>query len=181
MAPIKSNPQLSLRPQDVIVLLQLAISRDTPLTYARLAQEVQLTASEVHASVNRAIKAQLVTKGQDGKPHVLLEPLKLFLIHGVRYCFPAMRGEMTRGVPTSHAAEPLASQVVAGNEPPPVWPDKNGKVRGMTFVPLYPSAPQAAMQNHTLYELLALTDALRGGSPRERALAQKELEARLSA
>ncbi len=51
----------------------------------------------------------------------------------------------------------------------------------MTFVPLYPSAPQAAMQNHTLYELLALTDALRGGSPRERALAQKELEARLSA
>lgn len=181
MAAIKSNPQISLRPQDVQVLLQLAILKGAPFTYARLAQAVQLTASEVHASVNRAIQAQLVIKDQNGKPQVLLEPLKLFLIHGVRYCFPAMRGEMTRGMPTSYAAEPLASQLIASQEPPPVWPDKNGKVRGMTFLPLYPSAPQAAAQSPQLYELLALTDALRGGSPRERALAQKELEARLSA
>lgn len=176
----KSNPQISLRPQDVVVLLRLALNRDTPLSYAALADAVRLTASEVHASVNRAVLAQLVRKDADGKPRVLLEPLKLFLLHGVRYCFPAVRGEMTRGMPTAYAAPPLAGKIVAGDEPPPVWPDKNGGTRGMSFQPLYPTAPEAAGRDPKLYELLVLTDALRGGSPRERAIALQELETRLA-
>lgn len=180
MASIKSNPQISLRPQDVIVLLRLAIGQDRPPSYAALAKDVHLTASEVHASVNRSILAQLIRKDAEGKPRVLLAPLKLFLVHGVRYCFPAVRGEMTRGVPTSYAAPPLINKIVAGNEPPPVWPYKYGNVRGITFQPLYPTAPAAAANNPQLYELLVLTDALRGGSPRERAIAQQELEIRLS-
>jgi hypothetical protein len=45
---------------------------------------------------------------------------------------------------------------------------------------LYPSTPQAATQNPALYELLALFDAVRGGSPRERALALPMLEQRLA-
>lgn len=181
MPPPKSNPQISLRPQDVVVLLRLAMSRDNTPSYAALADEVRLTASEVHAGVNRATLAQLVRKDPDGKPRVLLEPLKLFLVHGVRYCFPAIRGEMTRGMPTGYAGPPLAGKIVAGDEPVPVWPDRQGTVRGMTFHPLYPTVPQAAASNPQLYELLVLTDALRGGSPRERAMAQQELEARLSA
>ena len=59
-----------------------------------------MTASEVHASVNRSIAAQLIRKDSAGKPCVLIGPLKLFLQHGLRYCFPAGRGEMTRGMPT---------------------------------------------------------------------------------
>ena len=162
------------------MLLRLSLEKDKPITYASLADDVQLTASEVHASVKRALQAQLVRKDADGKPRVLLEPLKQFLLHGVRYCFPAVRGEMTRGMPTGYAAAPLEGQIVAGNEPPPVWPYKNGTVRGMTFHPLYPTAPQAAARHPQLYELLVLTDALRSGSPRERAIAQQELEARLN-
>ncbi len=181
MVSVKSNPQISLRPQDVVVLLRLSMEKDKAPTYAALADEVRLTASEVHASINRATQAQLVRKDPDGKPRVLLEPLKLFLLYGVRYCFPAIRGEMTRGMPTGYAAPPLAGKILGGNEPPPVWPDKKGKVRGMTFQPLYPTAPQAAERNPLLYELLVLTDALRGGSPRERAMAQQELETRFTA
>lgn len=177
---VKSNPQISLRPQDVVVLLCLTLEQNRAPTYAALAQEVCLTASEVHASIKRAVQAQLVRKDADGKPRVLLEPLKLFLLHGVRYCFPAIRGEMTRGLPTGYAAPPLEGKIVAGNEPAPVWPDKNGPVRGMTFQPLYPTVPQAARKNAQLYELLVLTDALRGGSPRERALAQQVLETRFA-
>ena len=60
-----------------------------------------------------------------------------------------------------------------------VWPHKNGSMRGIAFYPLYPSVPEAAGRNPALYELLALFDAVRGGSARERALALELLEARL--
>jgi len=181
MVAAKSNPQISLRPQDVVVLLRLCLDKETPPTYAALAADVCMTASEVHASVNRSIFAQLLRKDADGKPRVLLAQLKLFLQHGVRYCFPVVRGEMTRGMPTGHAAPPLVDKLVGSNEPPPVWPDKNGKVRGLTFQPLYPTVPQAAASSPKLYELLVLVDALRGGNARERAIAVKELDAKLSA
>lgn len=175
----KTNPQVSLRPQDVVVLLRLSLEKGTTLSYAALAEEVQLTASEVHASVHRAQLAQLIVKDDNGRPHVRLEPFKQFLQHGVRYCFPAVRGEITRGLPTSYAAAPLAGKILSGQEPPPVWPDKNGRVRGLTFQPLYPTTPAAAACNPQLYELLAIVDALRSGNPREHAVALVELDARL--
>lgn len=181
MSGSQVNPQVSLRPQDIVVLLRLSLSPEAPPSYAALARDLHLTVSEVHASVNRSVGAQLARKDAAGKPHVLLEPLKQFLQHGVRYCFPPVRGEITRGLPTAHAAPPLSDKIVPGNDPPPVWPDKNGTVRGMTLHPLYPTTPRAAAANPRLYELLVLVDALRAGSPRERALAAQELEQRLHA
>lgn len=177
----KSNPQIVLRPQDVVVLLRLSLERGPAPTYANLADELKLTASEIHAGVERAMAAQLVRKDAAGKPAVLLEPLRLFVQHGVRYCFPATRGEMTRGLPTGYAAPPLLTQIVQPNEAPPVWPYKAGTVRGVAFYPLYPTVPEAAARNPGLYELLALLDAVRGGSPRERALAITELDKRWAA
>jgi hypothetical protein len=177
----KSNPQIVLRPQDVVVLLRLSLHDAKPLTYASLANELKLTASEVHAAVQRAQAAQLVHKNSQGKPQILLEPLRLFVVHGLRYCFPATRGELTRGVPTSHAAAPMKNLIVPSTEPPPVWPHKLGKARGAALYPLYPTAPEAALSNLALYELLVLVDAIRAGSPRERALAIAELDKRWQA
>ena len=88
---------------------------------------------------------------------------------------------MTRGVPTSHAAAPLKALIVPSSEPVPVWPYKAGTVRGAAFYPLYPTVPEAALANPALYELLALVDAVRGGSPRERALAIAALDQRWEA
>jgi hypothetical protein len=48
------------------------------------------------------------------------------------------------------------------------------------FYPLYPTVPEAAGRNAALYELLVLFDAVRGGSPRERALALGLLDERLA-
>ena len=108
--------------------------------------------------------------------------LRLFVLHGARYAFPAVRGEITRGLPTGYAAAPLAGRIVApADEPPPIWPDKNGTTRGATLHPLYPSVPQAAQRNPALYELLVLFDAIRAGSPRERALAIDLFERQLAA
>ena len=61
---------------------------------------------------------------------------------------------------------------------PPVWPYKDGSVRGEALHPIYPSVPDAALRNPALHELLALFDAIRGGSFRERALAIKMLDGR---
>ena len=64
-------------------------------------------------------------------------------------------------------------------DPPPAWPWKKGTARGIAFHPLYPSVPEAAERNPALGELLALFDAVRGGSAREQALALVLLEGRL--
>lgn len=176
----KSNPQIVLRPQDVVVLLRLALEPGAPPTYATLAQELSLTASEVHAALERATSAQLARKDASGKAFVVREALRLFLQHGARYAFPATRGELTRGMPTGYAAAPLKDKIVQPNEPAPVWPHKNGLVRGVAFYPLYPTVPDAAGRNPALYELLVLFDAIRGGSMRERALATQLLDARLA-
>jgi hypothetical protein len=105
--------------------------------------------------------------------------LEEFLIHGLKYAFPPERGELTRGVPTGYAAEPLKGRIAAGSEPPPVWPSPHGKTRGYSFAPLYKTVPQAALQDPYLYEVLALVDAMRDGRSRERQIAEEELKARL--
>jgi len=169
-----------LRPQDLVVLLRLSLEQGPPPTYAVLAGELGLTASEVHAALERATQAQLARKDAAGKATVVREALRLFVQHGARYAFPATHGEMTRGMPTSYAAMPLKDRIVQPNEPPPVWPHKSGSVRGATYYPLYPTVPDAAARNPALYELLVLFDAVRGGSARERAIAIALLDERLA-
>jgi len=181
MAHSKSNPQIVLRPQDLLILLRLALEKGPAPTYAALAADLGMTASEIHGAVERAVSAQLAHKDASGKATVVLAALRLFVQHGARYCFPATRGGLSRGMPTGYAASPLNEMIAPGNDPLPVWPHKNGVVRGEVFYPLYPSVPEAAGRNPALYELLALFDAVRGGSPRERALALELLEARLQA
>ena len=84
-------------------------------------------------------------------------------------------------MPTIHAGPPLSQMLVSSNDPPPVWPDPEGNVRGQSFSPLYKSVPKAAKQDHLLYELLVLTDAIRGGRQREREMAIKEISNRFKA
>jgi hypothetical protein len=113
------------------------------------------------------------------KPNI--SALEEFLLHGMKYAFPAEHGEVTRGVPTSYAAEPLRSEISPSNDLPPVWPWPNGDTRGVGLEPLYKSAPMAALRDPVLYEFLALVDALRDGRARERNLAGRDLVKRLRA
>lgn len=53
MARTASNPQPVLRPQDLVVLLRLALEPGSPPSYSALAVDVGMTASEVHAAVAR--------------------------------------------------------------------------------------------------------------------------------
>lgn len=166
-----------LRPLDIVVLLKLSTVDGRP-PYLELARDLHVYPSEVYASLKRATESQLLhrQKRQDSlNRSALLE----FLLHGIRYAFPAQKGALTRGVPTGYAAPPLNEQIAAGDDPPPVWPYAQGPARGYSFAPLHKNVPKAALEDKKLYELLALVDALRDGRARERNLAGRELAQRL--
>jgi DNA-binding Lrp family transcriptional regulator len=165
-----------LKPQDVYVVLKIVAS-GLRGPYAQLARELAMSALEVHASVKRAQSAKLI-HGPEFKNRPNLAALEEFLVHGMKYAFPADRGEFTRGVPTSYAAEPLRDVIGQGSEPIPVWPYPQGRERGVAFEPLYKTAPGAAMRDPVFYEYLALADALRDGRARERKYAEQELHRR---
>jgi hypothetical protein len=175
----QQNLQITLKPQDLMVLLKLLAVGKGPKTYADFAKALGMSASEVHASVGRARSARLVNFEND-RPVVVRAALKEFLLHGAKYAFPATLGSPTRGTATAYAAAPLVTQVSQPSELPPVWPDADGDQRGISFHPLYPTAPLAARNDPVLYEFLALFDALRGGAARERQLAGKLLSERLA-
>lgn len=160
---------------DVLVALKLLLGA-AGKTYAQLAEELAMSASEVHAAVRRCAVAGLADP-ETKRP--LRKPLEEYLLHGVRYAFPAVRGPVARGIPTAHAAPPLAGKL-NDDELPPVWPDPEGTVKGYALEPLYRSAPKAARRDPRLYELLALVDAIRIGRARERRMAESELKRRIA-
>lgn len=162
-----------MKPQDILVFLALSLPDRRGLTYAALATELTMSPSDVHAAIRRNVAAGLLDPANH-RP--LAGPVMEFLVHGLRYVLPVVRGGITRGLPTAHAAPVMAGNFVADSDPPPVWPyARDGAVRGITFEPLCNKVPAAAAKDPRLYGLLALTDALRGGRARERRHAEAEL------
>jgi len=168
-----------LKPQDIFVLLKLIAIGPAEWSYARLAVDLDMSASEVHAAMKRSLRAQLAVQ-YDSLIRPNIKNINEFLIHGIRYVFIPERGELTRGLPTIHGAEFMAKKIVSSGDPPPVWPDPEGPTRGQSFSPLYRSASSAARKDKHLYELLVLVDALRGGNARERQIAGSEMNKRLN-
>ncbi len=167
-----------LKPQDILVLLKFVTLGKQGWSYNTLAIELGMSPSEVHGAVKRALNANLAFQVNDRiEPNI--SNLNEFLIYGLKYVYIPDRGGMTRGVPTSYAGPPLNETLVQSSEPPPVWPDPDGNVRGEAFSPLYKSAPRAIRKDKQLYELLVLVDAIRGGRARERKIAIKEINKRL--
>lgn len=172
------NRQPALKAQDFYLLLVLLSKRGDALTYPELATFAGLSMSEVHGALKRVEQARLLAF-VDKQPQIITPAFKEFLFYGARYSFPAARGGMVGGVPTAYAAAPLNALIAPSSDPPPVWPHAEGGVRGIAVIPLYPSAPAAALRSPVLYENLALFDALRMGNARERNLAEKLFKERL--
>lgn len=170
---------MELKPQDLLVLLKVAANPSQPWTYAALGEALSMSASETHASVKRAVAAGLAVAPARGKWSPVRASLLEFILHGVRYVWPATLGPVKRGVPTAFGAEPLASKLSVTAGEAPVWAHPAGNAKGPTLSPLYRTAPQAALADPALHRLLALLDALRTGRARERALAAELIEAEL--
>ena len=155
---------------DVYVWLKLCLERDVK-TYEQLGEKLGMSASEVHAAVRRGTEAGLV---RSESKKVISEAFLDYLIHGVRYAFPAVSGRLARGMPTGFAAPCLAGEF-AETELPAVWEHAEGTIRGQSVEPLHPSAPAASARDENFYRVLALVDALRGGRARERSAAATRL------
>ena len=168
---------MSLKSQDVLVLLKLVARGDEPWTYNGLATELDLSPSQVHAAVRRAVKSDLAYEANQ-QIRVHTRNLEEFLIHGMRYFFVPERGAKSRGMATLTSAPPFTSLFMDGEEPI-VWPDSSGDLRGESLTPNCKSAPKAAQNDPELYELLVIADALRAGRARERQAAVKELKHKL--
>ena len=169
---------VNLKPQDVVVALKLSGYPNARPPISIMAGDLGLSPSEVHGAIQRLRSSRLL-HGAALKDKPNIAALEEFLVHGLKYAFPAEHGEVTRGIPTSYAAEPLKSEIAASSDLPPVWPWHEGDTRGIGLEPLYKSVPHAALRDPALYQLLALVDAIRDGRARERNLAERDLVQRL--
>ena len=170
-----------LKPQDIVLALKLLSKGADNWSQGSLSQELVLSASEVNAGLKRLVLAQLIEKQSDGRKWQVVKPaLEEFLVHGIKYVFPAIKGAPAIGLPTANAAEPLKSHIGKESDVMPVWPVKSGKVRGYSFIPLYPTAPQAANNDAQLYEWLVIADALRDTDNEVLNIAELTLKDKLS-
>jgi DNA-binding Lrp family transcriptional regulator len=166
---------MELKPQDVVVALKLCIVK-MPESYAALGKALAISASEVHAAVRRLIEAGLADSHSKS---IHRAKLRDFIVHGVPYAFPVKAKEITRGMPTAWGAPVMAGRITQSDQTIPVWPDPDGKVRGVAVKPLYASVVKAATNDRALYDLLAWVDAIRLGRARERNIAEEELTKRI--
>lgn len=163
-----------MKPQDIVILLKIVTTGNDNWQQKPLAEALGMSQSEISQSVARSQFAGLLFgNGKQVMKSALLE----FLQFGLAYVFPQKPGAVVRGIATAHAASPLKESIDSTESY--VWPYAKGTQRGQAIVPLYPSVPEAALKDPKLYELLALTDALRVGKVREKALAMEELKKRL--
>lgn len=164
-----------MRPHDIVVLLKIAALGKREWRLMDLSRELYISQSEITESLYRNMAARLIS--QDRRK-LLKNSLLEFLVFGLKYVYPAKPGNLARGIPTAHSAKPV-SDIFKDSSEIFVWESSDGDVRGQSIAPLYPNAVKAAREDALLYELLALTDAIRTGSTREYSAAVKELRKRL--
>jgi hypothetical protein len=165
-----------LKGQDIVLLVAL-LDVEEGWTLREVGEVVELAPGAVHRSLARSADAQLY----DAKRRrVLRGAVEEFLLHGLRYVFPARPQGEVRGVPTAWAAPPLDRLLAMSDPLPPVWPDAEGSVRGLALEPLHAGAVGVARRRPATAELLALLDAMRAGDARVRGVAADELRARLA-
>ena len=165
-----------MKPQDILVILKILLWQNRKWRQIDLALELGLSQTEVNFALHRLAKSGLLDVS-------LRQPMKRalaeFLIHGLRYVFPAELGPMGRGTRTAHSHEALARKLMTNDEFKIVWPDPEGQERGQLLEPLYPSVPFAAKRDPELHEWLALLDALRIGPVRVQKIAMDRINKKI--
>jgi len=176
-----------IKSQDLGLLLKLVSLRkqettegvvDTSAyTVRNLELETGIGKSQVSNSLRRCFEVGLAKKDRhSGVPRVNTKSLFEFIVYGAKYVFPAKPGQLVRGISTAFAAPVLEKRVFSAGELLPVWPDAQGKNKGLQVTPLFKSVGHAIRRDPELYAFLALVDAIRIGSPREANLAKDLLK-----
>ncbi len=159
-----------MRPQDIPILLKIAILNGAGWQYRDLSASLFISTSEIAESLNRSHIAGLF---DESRRKVYRKSLMEFIEHGIHYVFPQVPGSMVTGIATAHSHH-LYNEIFI-NELKYAWPDEDGDIRGLAIEPLYKGAVKAAKQDPVLYTLLASIDIIRVGRVREIKAALEEL------
>ncbi len=187
-----------MKGQDVAVLLKLASLEDDakdrghdsppaglaagedPYSVRALEAALGISKTEISASLKRSIASGLAIKDRKtGRPKPSRRHLREFIIHGLKFVFPAKPGAMQRGLPTAFAAPVLRESLHSAGSLIYVWPYAPAKEMGQSVEPLFKSVPEACKTDSRLYAFLALVDAIRIGNQRESMHAADLLAQRL--
>ena len=158
-----------IKPQDILILLKLVT---TPKASQKvLSESLQISQAEVSHALQRLKISNLMTLDSRVNRAACAE----FLIHGLKYVFPAELGPHAVGIATSYA-KPGFSFVRYSPNDIYVWPYGKGKIKGASIMPFYPSLPEACLGDEKLYILASLIEMIRAGRARERKIASDEIE-----
>jgi len=164
----------SLKPQDAAFLVKLLTKNTNDWRQVDLADEMCLSQGEIAKMRQRLERAGLVFGQQPNRASALE-----FLVHAVKYVFPAQIGALAVGVPTGISSPSHQKMVSQFGEDIYVWPSILGQKRGQMIKPLYPQLAEAALKDQEFYDLMAAVEILRVGRARERKMAEQYLERRI--
>lgn len=163
---------------DLLVLLKLISSAEPSLPVRELANSIgAVSKSAVDVALQRLKAHSLLREGAGGRQVNRLAAREVFE-KAIQWIAPAVVGPFELGLPTAHAASPLADKLRSDADPV-VMPIAEGPCRGRSVTPLHPAAPAAARRDPKLHELLSIVDALRIGGARDREVAAFELRSRV--
>jgi hypothetical protein len=163
---------MALKPQDTLLVLKYWSLRQAgqERSVRGISETVGISSGEVSKGTRRLLASRLVVE-RSGAVFVEAGALLEWLCYGVRYAYPQESVGYGRGMATSWNCPVLPSEVVPP-DPPFVWPVPGGGVDGTLIKPIHDSVPFAASHDELLYRALSLLEAIRGGKPRELAIAR---------
>lgn len=166
---------MELKPQDTLLILKYWSLKQSGLesSVRGISESIGISASEVSKGARRLIASHLAVE-RAGRIFAETGALLEWLCYGVRYAYPQEVIGYGRGMATSWNCPVLQSDVTAPS-PPWVWSVPGGDVEGALIKPIHDSVPIAASRDEQLYRVMALLEAIRGGKPRELAIARKLL------
>ncbi len=163
-----------LQAVDCVILIKLIAQKENEMTHRDLAEALLLSRATISVGLRRLLQSGLVrSEIETNKLTPIMAAAEEFILHGLKYVFPAEVGKFTKGVATGIAAPVFEGKLVLGNDPLFVWPYEHGQVKGLALKPLSPSVPKAVASSgdKKFYDLLALIDVMRQGRARERNMA----------
>ena len=166
---------MQLKPQDTVLALKYwSLRQDNQVSSVRdIAESIGISAGEVSKGAKRLVAARIVVE-RDAQVFAESGALLEWLSYGLRYAYPQESVGYGRGMATSWNCSILKSEMIPPT-PALVWPVSGGDFEGALIKPFHGSVPVAAAKDERLYRILSLLEAIRGGKPRELAIARRIL------
>ena len=166
---------MDLKPQDTLLVLKYWSLKQSgeEASVRGIAESIAISASEVSKGAKRLAASRLVVE-RDASVFAETGALLEWLCYGVRYAYPQESIGYGRGMATAWNC-PLVKSEIVPPVPPIVWSVPGGDVEGAMVKPIHDSMPLAASRDAALYTALSLVEAIRGGKPRELAIARELL------